>query len=62
MSTKPEIFKRKAVEGIKSEIMAGSVLFPKNEGDKAWNNANKRAVSIINKYLAGEGLFMLDDK
>ena len=45
------------LRGIKSEIIAGSVLAPKTLMDRAWNDANMRAGRIIDRYIAGEGLF-----
>jgi hypothetical protein len=45
------------LRGIRTEIMAGCVLFPKDDADMAHNNASKRAAEIIDKYIAGKGLF-----
>lgn len=44
---------------IRTEIIAGGVLIPTSEAEKAWNSANERAVSILEKYKEGEGLFQL---
>ena len=43
--------------GLKSEIMAGCVLFVKDEADRAWNTACQRAVKLIEAYEHGNGLF-----
>ena len=48
-----------ALKGLKSEIMAGSVLVPKTDEDRAWNEANKRAARIVSHYIEGKGLFQL---
>lgn len=50
---------KEALKGARSEIVAGSVLFPRSEEDRAWNNANQRAGRILEKYMKGEGLFQL---
>lgn len=48
-----------ALKGIKSEVMAGCVLSPKDDADRAWNDANRRAARIISQYIKGAGLFQL---
>lgn len=48
----PEVLK-----GIKSEIVAGSVLLPKDDADRAWNDANMRAARILSHYIEGKGMF-----
>lgn len=45
------------LKGIQTEIVAGSVLFPKSEAERAWNDANRRAKDIIQMYINGNGLF-----
>lgn len=50
------------LDGIKTEIIAGSVLRPKNDGDRAWNDANRRSAGIIDNYISGKGLFQLPTK
>lgn len=49
----------KALDGLRTEIIAGKVLVPKNAEDIAWNRANDRAVRILDMYRKGEGLFQL---
>ncbi len=44
-------------EGAAMEIISGSVLHPKTDADRAWNDANARAKSILQKYAKGKGLF-----
>lgn len=46
-----------ALDGCKKEILAGSVLMPISEADRAWNEANNRAVRIIETYIQRNGLF-----
>jgi len=50
---------KRVLNGIRTEIVAGSVTFPKTEDDRLWNRANDRAVRIIDGYLRGEGLFQM---
>ena len=50
------------LEGVRCEILAGSVMFPKNDADQAWNAANQRAARIIDLYIKGNGLFQQPDK
>ena len=40
-----------------TEIMAGKVLMPKTEAERAHNNACDRANSIVAMYRDGRGLF-----
>lgn len=47
------------LEGIISEITAGMVMFPKDEADRAWNGASQRAISIVNQYREGHGIFQI---
>lgn len=47
------------LDGICTEIGAGSVMIPKNDGDRAHNAANKRAVEIVKGYQRGRGIFQL---
>ena len=49
----------KALNGLRSEIIAGKVLVPKTNADRAWNDCADRAVGILNAYRRGEGLFQL---
>jgi hypothetical protein len=51
------IKQKEILKGIQTEIVAGSVLVPKNEADVAWNRANLRARSIIQNYIDGYGLY-----
>lgn len=51
-----------ALDGARSEIIAGGVLIPKSSEDKTWNAANLRAAKIIDSYLKGEGLFQMKTK
>lgn len=46
-------------EGIVSEITAGMVMFPKTDGDGAWNDASRRAINIVNNYRDGRGIFQI---
>lgn len=46
-----------ALIGIKAEITAGSVLLPRDDADRAWNDANRRACKIIDRYISGNGIF-----
>jgi hypothetical protein len=46
-----------ALDGCRKEIIAGSVLTPLTAEDRAWNEANKRAVRIIESYIQRKGLF-----
>lgn len=50
---------KKAIEGAMKEIVAGSILRPFNDQERAWNDANARATRILSAYLKGEGLFQL---
>lgn len=52
----------KELDYIKKEITAGMVLFPATAEDTAWNNASKRAISIIEGYKEGRGLFQLGEE
>lgn len=45
------------LDGIISEITAGMVMLPDDCCDRTWNGAHKRIVSILQKYVDGEGLF-----
>ncbi len=51
-----EAVEKRHIEMMRSEIIAGSILFPKTDVDRAWNQANQRAGDIIAGYLIGEGL------
>jgi len=64
MSTKIdlELQPKTDLEGIRCEILAGSVMFPKNDADAAWNAASQRAARIIDLYIRGRGLFQQPDK
>lgn len=53
---------KKALRGARTEIIAGGVLLPITDADKAWNRANERAARIIDGYLRGEGLFQIETK
>lgn len=53
---------KEAIKGAISEIIAGSVLFPTTDGERLWNNANRRAERILQSYMKGEGLFQLTAK
>jgi len=59
MASEVDALVSKALDGLRSEIIAGRVLFPKNPEDNAWNGANDRAVRILDQYRKGEGLFQL---
>lgn len=50
------------LEGVRCEIIAGSVLHPVCDADKAWNEANNRAARIIDLYIQGRGLFQQPGK
>jgi hypothetical protein len=50
---------RDLYNAVYTEIIAGSVLFPKTEEDYAWNRANQRAASIAKRYAEGRGLFQI---
>lgn len=52
----------KALEGARSEIVAGGVLIPRTDIDRAYNEAIFRAARIIEEYKKGKGLFQLTDK
>ena len=52
-----ELKPSKALDGLRTEIIAGKVLVPKNSEDFAWNGASERAVRILDMYKKGEGLF-----
>jgi len=52
-----KIISKKDFDYIISEITAGMVMHVKDEVDKAWNEASKRANMIVKKYRDGEGLF-----
>lgn len=43
-----------------TELRAGMVLEPKDEGDRMWNHCTLRAISIVKKYEQGIGLFQED--
>ena len=45
------------LEGVYTEIMAGTAIFTKGERAEGWNAATERAVEIVKKYMRGEGLF-----
>jgi hypothetical protein len=47
------------LRNIKTEIVAGMVLFPKSPEEHAHNNACDRASHIINNYAQGFGLFQM---
>lgn len=51
-----------ALEGARSEIIAGGVLIPKSDADRAYNDACFRAARIIEKYKKGGGLFQAEEK
>lgn len=51
----------KWLDGMMAEIGAGSVLAPRNEGDRAHNAANSRAKEIIRTYKTGSGLFQIGE-
>ena len=44
-------------EQIRAEVIAGAVLIPVNDLDRAWNRATVRACDITKTYKAGKGLF-----
>src|SRR5208282_3412782 len=48
-----------AVAGARKEIFAGSVMLPKSEGDRVWNQCIERAVDILKRYEIGHGLFQM---
>lgn len=48
-----------ALEGARKEIIAGCVLLPSSLADQVWNDSRVAAVSIIEKYKRGDGLFQL---
>ena len=47
------------LKGIQTEIGAGMVMFPKDEAERLFNVACKRAKAIIRNYQDGHGLFQL---
>lgn len=57
----PDVISRADFErwlgGLRSEIVAGSVMFAKNEGDQIHNAATARAARLVQQYLEGRGLF-----
>lgn len=59
ISSQVQTLVSKALDGLRTEIIAGKVLIPKNAEDIAWNGANDRAIRILDKYRKGEGLFQL---
>ena len=55
-------YKKEDLKNIITEITAGMVLFPKDERDKAWNDASARAIRIVKLYQKGEGLFQYESE
>jgi len=51
---------KKALQGLRTEIVAGKILFPQTEVDRAWNSCADRALRILDKYAKGEGLLQGD--
>ena len=49
----------KHIKGAIAEIVAGAVLDPKSDIDRAWNAATFRAEEILQKYIIGDGLFQV---
>lgn len=56
---KPHPVVVETLRNIKTEIGAGKVLFPTTDTEHAYNNACDRAISIIQLYVEGCGLFQL---
>lgn len=48
---------KETLEGIKKEIIAGKILIAETVDECAWNRANDRTITIIDKYIRGDGLF-----
>jgi len=55
-----ELKQIKALDGLRTEIIAGKVLIPKDGEDLAYNHASDRAVRILDMYKKGEGLFQME--
>lgn len=60
--SKPSKKTLEALRGVRTEIGAGKVMFPKSDADRAWNSCADRATRIISNYLDGEGLFQIATK
>lgn len=56
---KPSAEMIEILRGIRTEIGAGMVMFPKSEAEHAHNNACERANTIIFNYIEGYGLFQM---
>ena len=56
---KPDDEALQILRDIKTEINCGQVLFPITVAKHAHNNACERAISIINNYMEGFGLFQM---
>lgn len=50
---------RQVLKWIETELYAGMVMLPKNDGDKVWNDAHQRCLGILKNYAHGEGLFQM---
>jgi aconitase A len=48
-----------ALRGVRTEIGAGMVLFPRTIEERTWNNAHDRANQIVQNYIDGNGLFQI---
>lgn len=46
-----------AFKGLKTEIGANRVLVPKNELDEQHNATCKMCMNLVDRYIAGKGLF-----
>lgn len=46
-------------KGLITELNTGKIWFPKNEGERLWNQAHDRSISLVKKYKDGKGLFQI---
>lgn len=56
LRTEIEQYVFRSFVGAMDEIMAGGVMCPANDADRAYNEAGKRANRILNSYAKGKGL------
>jgi len=52
---------KRILNGIRTEIGAGMVMFPKTDGERLYNQACQRAVDIVQNYIDGIGLTQMVD-